>query len=303
MKKSAVVAALLLGLAVGGLAQEPCDFSGVLGVEFSFIPVPPAGLDVFTTVELGLSFCGVGVESRTVLSLTGLEAEHLRFFLELEGLSFGTGMRFDPCFSKYWLEVRFGCCPVEVGGLFLVENLVAACQTPDYTVGIVLDLGLWFDGGFFVHSLTGFGVIGLYYLIDEDPATELIAVPGWWFEEELVHLGFITDCLDLQSWILFDTAGFAWVQFAASYYWSEPWIELGTRIRLNSAFGFDWAELILGLRVDPLTLRSVTTFDFSGFLGEEIYVAVEFSGIKLYSRTVFDFTGLLLELVGFEIQF
>jgi|Deesub1362B_J571_1020462.scaffolds.fasta_scaffold04975_3 hypothetical protein len=303
MRKSFVVAILLLGLGLGALAQEQCQFSGTLGLEVSFVPVPPANLDVFTTVDLGLSFCGVGVESRTVLSLTGLEAEHLQFFLELDGLAFRTGLRFDPCFSKYWFEVRFGCCPFELGGLFLVENLADTCQTPDYTVGIVLDMGLWFDGGFFVRSLTGFGVIGLYYLIDEDPATELIAVPGWWFEEELLQVGFSTECLDIQTIVLFDTLGFAWAQFSASYYWSEPWIELGSRVRLNSAFGFDWAELILGIRVDPLTLRSVTSFDFSGFLGQEIYVAVEFSGIRLYSRTVFDFTGLLLQLVGFEIQF
>jgi len=304
MKKIVMLALALAGASLLGLAQEAeCSLSGRLGMEFEFVPVPPATLDVYTTVTLGLSFAGANVESRTVLSLDGLEAEHFKIGVDLEGVTLTTGMRFDPCFSKYWFEVRGGCCPFDLGALFLVENLAPTCEPTDFTVGLVLDLGLAFDSGFFVRSITGFGVENLYYLIDDDPATELTAVAGWWFEEELLHLGFVTECLRTESIIVFDELGFAWAQFYAAYTWQEPIIELGARVWLSSMFGFDWADLILGITIDPVQLKSITTFDWSGFLSQEIDVSVSFSGIRLYSRTLFDFTGLISEIVGFELSF
>ncbi len=304
MRKAFVFAIAVAGLSLLGVAQEAdCTFSGVLGMEFAFIPTPPATLEVETTITLGLSFAGASVESRTVLSLEGLEAEHIQFGVELGGVTLTTAMRFDPCFSKYWFEVRGGCCPFDLGALFLVENLAPPCQTPDFTVGIVLDLGLSFDSGFFVRSLTGFGVEALYHLIDEDPATDLLAVPGWWFEEELLHLGFATDCLRTESIFAFDELGFSWAQFYASYTWQEPVIEIGARVWLSSAFAFDRADFILGFSIDPVSLRSVTSFDWMGFLSQEIDISIEFSGIRLYSRTLFDFTGLISVTIGFELSF
>lgn len=304
MKRILPLAVVLVGMSLAAPAQEAgCTFSGTLGMEFSFIPVPPATLDINTAITLGLTMGGASVESRTVLSLHGLEEEHFKMGVDLGGITLTTGMRFDPCFSKYWFEVRGGCCPFDLGALFLVENLAAACQTPDYTVGLVLDLGLSFDSGFFVRSTTGFGVEDLYHLIDDDPATDLTAVPGWWFEEELLHIGFATQCLRTESMFLFDELGFAWARFYASYTWQEPVIELGARVWLNSAFAFSQADLILGITIDPVSLKSITSFDWSGFLSQEIDISISFSGIELYSRTTFDFTGLVSEVIGFTLSF
>lgn len=304
MKRMFVASLVAALLVVPAFAQEQgCELSGTLGMEFTFTPVPPATLNVDTAITLSLAFAGAQVSSRTVISLNGLEAEHLTFGVDLDGVTLTTGMRFDPCFSKYWFSVRGGCCPFDLGALFLVENLAQPCQTPDYTVGIVLDIGLHFDSGFFVRSLTGFGVEWLYYLIDDDPSTDLVAVPGWWFEEELIHLGFATDCLNTESIFLFDELGFSWAQFQAFYRWSEPAIELGARVWLDSVFAFSRADLVLGVTIDPVELQSTTSFDFSGFLSQEIDISVSFSGIRLYSRTSFDFTGLVSEVVGFELSF
>ena len=304
MRKAFVFAIVVAGLSLLGIPQEAdCTFSGVLGMEFAFIPTPPATLEVETTITLGLSFAGASVESRTVLSLDGLEAKHFKMGVELDGATLTTGMRFDPCFSKYWFEVRGGCCPFDLGTLFLVENLAPPCQTPSYTVGIVLDLGLAFDSGFFVQSLTGFGVEGLYHLIDDDPATDLTAVAGWWFEEGLLHLGFATDCLRTESIFVFDELGFSWAQFYASYTWQEPIIEIGARVWLSSMFAFDRSDFILGFSIDPVSLRSITSFDWMGFSSQEIDISIEFSGIRLYSRTLFDFTGLISVTIGFELSF
>ncbi|MGC9530372.1 MAG: hypothetical protein ACP5G2_07215 [Candidatus Bipolaricaulaceae bacterium] len=304
MKRLGVALACALLVGAGGAAQEQgCAVSGSLGVEFTFLPVPPATLEVDTAVTLALSFAGAEVVSRSELSATGLEAQHLSFGVELDGVSLETGMRFDPCFSLYRFQARGGCCPFDLGAIFLVENLAAACQTPDYTVGIVLDLGLVFDEGFFMRSITGFGVEELYALVDDDPDTQLVAVPGWWFEEELMQLGFCTQCFRSQSIFLFDELGFSWARFEVAYLWPDPAIELGAGVWIDSSFAFAQADLTLGFTVDPIQLRSVTTFSFAGFLAQEIHVGVAFSGVRLYSETRFDFSGMLEEVVGFELSF
>jgi len=102
-------------------SQSP-TFSGSLGIEVAFTP-SSSSLDLASAVTLALACDRAEVISRTELSLTGLEAEHLMMGVDLDGIGLRSGMRFDPCFSKYWFEVRGGCCPWELGGLFLVENL------------------------------------------------------------------------------------------------------------------------------------------------------------------------------------
>jgi len=269
MNRALALLFLACGIGVMGLAQEGCELSGALGVELTFTPVPPASLSVDTAITSSLSFAGASVESRTVISLDGLESEHMRFAIDLDGVTLATGMRFDPCFSRYWFEVRGGCCPFDLGALLLVENLAEACQTPDFTVGIVLDLGLAFDPGFFVRS----------------------------------NVGFASQCLRTESLFSFDELGFAWAQLHASYMWAEPAAQLGARLWIDSTFAFSQADLILRVTIDPVELRSVTSLDSLGFLSQEIDISISFSGVKLYSRTSFDFTGLLSEVIGFELSF
>lgn len=301
--RTCLLAALVLGL-VGGIpawSQSP-GLSGSLGIEVAFTPTP-ATLDVTSAVTLALTFGRAEVISRTELSLAGLVAQHLTMGVNLDGVGLRSGMRFDPCFSLYWFEVRGGCCPLELGGLFLVENLEDPCQTPDYTIGIVLDLGVAWRPGFFARSLTGFGVKDLYHLIDLDPATALTAVAGIWFEEELLHFGFTSAWFRADAIVVFDPFGFAWGEFGAAYLYPDPEAELGVRIRLTGTFGLSWAKLILGVRVAPVAVRLVTTFDLTGFVSQEVWVEVVFSWVRLYSRTRFDFTGLIQSVVGVELKF
>lgn len=302
--RTCLLGALVLGL-VGGAAawSQPPTLSGSLGIEVVFTPVPPATLDLTSAITLGLSFGRAEVISRTEISLAGLLAEHLTMGVTLDGVALRTGMRFDPCFSKYWFEVRGGCCPLELGGLFLVENLVDPCDPPLYTVGIVLDIGVAWRPGFFARSLTGFGVTYLYHLVDLDPATELIAVPGVWFEEELLHLGFTSLCFHTDVMVLFDPFGLAWFEAGASYLYPDPEAELGVRLRILGTFALDWAKLTLGVRVAPVAVRLVTAFDLVGFVSQEVWVEVSFSWVRIYSRTRFDFSGLIQAIVGIELMF
>ncbi|HPD06695.1 MAG TPA: hypothetical protein PLC08_02300 [Candidatus Bipolaricaulis sp.] len=284
-------------------SQSPA-FSGSLGIEVAVTPLS-SSLDLASAVTLALAYDRAEVISRTELSLTGLEAAYLTVGVDLDGIGLQSGMRFDPCFSKYWFEVRGGCCPWELGGLFLVENLALPCDDPDYTVGLVLDLGVAWHPGFFARSLTGFGVTGLDSLLDDDPATDLAAVSGVWFEEELLHLGFTGACFRADSRVLFNPYGLAWSELGASYIYPDPEAELGARLRLNftGSFGLDWAKLFLGVRVPPVAIRLVTAFDLGGFVSQEVWVEVAFSWVRIYSRTQFDFGGLIQSTVGIELGF
>lgn len=299
-----LVCAILLASALGasGWAQGTSP-AGALGMELVFTPLQTPYLTTAVTLTLA---CGPAeIQSRTVfpvLPSLGPLAEHLTLKVNLGGVHFTTGLRFDPCFSRYWFEVRGGCCPLELGGLFLVENLAPACQIPNWTIGLVLDVALRLDFGLTLRSLTAFGVKDLYNLIDDNPYTDLTAVAGWFFEEQLVYLGFTIPCLMAESLVLFNTGGFAWWEFGAAYRFSDPWAELGFRARL-SLFSLHWAKLSLGVRVPPVMVRLTTTFNLGGFLAQEVWVELSFSWVRLYSGTEFDFSGLIRQVVGFELRF
>lgn len=304
MMRTCLVGALVLGLVGGATAwSQPPAPSGLLGIEVVFTSAPPATLDLSSAITLGLSFGRAEVISRTEISLAGLLAQRLTLGVTLDGLALRTGMRFDPCFSNYWFQIRGGCCPLELGGWFLVENLADPCQTPSYTVGIVLDVGVAWRPGFFARSLTGFGVTNLFHLVDLDPATELVAVPGVWFEEQLLHLGFTSACFRTDAMSLFNPFGLAWFELGASYLYPNPEAELGIRIRLLGTFTLDWAKLTLGVRVAPVAVRLVTAFNLVGFVSQEVWVEVSFSWVRIYSRTRFDFSGLIQAVVGVELMF
>lgn len=294
-----IVGVLGLALLGGtlGLSQ-----TGTLGFAVTFTSLPPS---LTAEVTLGLSFGRAEFGSRTELSLlpVSFAAQHLVVGVNLDGIVLRTGMRFNPCFSRYWFEVRGGCCPLELGGLFLVENLASPCQTPDYTIGIVLDLGVAWRPGFFARSLIGFGVTNLYGLIDPNPATWLIAVPGVGFEEALLHLGYVGCCFRADTVVLFDPSGLALFELGGAYLYPDPEAELGARVRILGTFTLDWARLFLGVRVPPVGVRLVTEFDLGGFVAQEVEVEVFFSWVRIYSRTRFDFNLVLTATVGVEVQF
>lgn len=292
---------LLLLVVIGAI---PClaqglSFTGSLGMDFLFQPP----LQIRTALGLKMDMGRGGVESRTILSLSGLEAEKLWLWLNLDGVTLRSGLTFDPCFSRWSLEVRAGCCPFSFAGIFLLGNLKPPCQTPEYTVGFILDLAVGGTPGFLGRSLTGFGVQNLYALLDEDPWTEVILVPGWWFEEELLHFAFATDCLHTYTTWLFTWAGLSWGELGVSYAFADPKVELGAGLRLDPSLGLAWAKLWLGVTVDPVTVRSTTAFDFSGFLWQAIALEIRFSRVFLYSHTSFDLAGLRELRVGFELSF
>ncbi|MBC7318039.1 hypothetical protein H5T57_02140 [Candidatus Bipolaricaulota bacterium] len=295
-----IAIAAVLALALPLFAQEP-SFSGTVGMDFRFAPDTPLSVDAaFTlTMDVGKG----GMKSTTILSLTGLEAEHLWMWLDFEGITLKTGLTFDPCFSRWTLALSGGCCPFFLGGWFFLGNLAPACQPPDYTIGLILDFGVGGEPGFLARSLVGFGVTDLSFLIDEDPWTDVTLVPGWYFEEALLHFAWTGDCWRLYTTWSFTYAGLGFGELGVSYRFLQPVVELGATLRLDSSFALDWVKLYLGVTVDPVSLYSATAFDFSGLLWQEIGIKIQFSQVLIYSATQFDLSGLRWFRVGFELKF
>ena len=178
-----------------------------------------------------------GVASRTIFSLSGLEAEHLWLWLNFQDVdvTIKTGLTFDPCFSRWTLAVSGGCYPFFLGGWFFLGNLAQPCQTPNYTIGFILDFGAGCEPGFLARSLTGFGVKDLEYLIDNDPWTEVTLVPGWYFEEELLHFAWSEVCWRLYTTWMFTYAGLGFGELGGSWRFFQPMVELGACLRINSS--------------------------------------------------------------------
>lgn len=283
------------------LAQE-LSFSGSIGMDFLFEFSTPAS--VSTALSLSMDVGKGGVQSQTILSLSGLEAQKLWLWLNFQGVTLQSGLLFNPCFSRWTLGVSGGCCPFFLGGWFYLGNLAGPCQTPSYTVGFVLDFGIGGEPGFLARSLTGFGVSNLYALIDADPWTDVELQPGWGFQEQLLHFAWSTDCLRLYTTWMFTSIGLGFGELGVSYRFPAPVVDLGGALHFNGSLALSWAKLHLGVTVDPVTIESATMFDFFGFLSQEIGIKIRFAQVFLYSATRFNnLLGLEWIKLGFELRF
>jgi hypothetical protein len=80
-------------------------------------------------------------------------------------------------------------------------------------------------------------------------------------------------------------------------------------VTITSETGFDdsflFAEERIGIEatIDPVTFKSLTTFDAFGFAGECLVASVAFSGVELHTRADFSAAGLDLVSFGFEFNF
>jgi len=306
VRTAAALTAALLLCAGPGFAGD-CGIMGSIGWDVFVRPVVPSTLAITSDITLSLSFGNAHVFSRTSLSWLALEAAYLGLGLSFEGLSLSSGMRFDPCFSMYRLVMRSICCPFSVGVLVQLENTATPCDPPMYSLGLVLDLELWFAGCFWTRSLTGFGVWDVYALIDDRPETDITLAPGLglWLEEQLLGLGYRGACFSADTLVLFTPpdAWPTWARFGAAYRWPDPVIELGARLWTLGLFAFDSAELRFHVEVLPVIFSSVTTFDLGGFVLQEVYLGVAFSGLEVYTRAVFDAIGLIVLVVGAQVNF
>ena len=381
------VFALLLLIGWGAIADSDIGFSGGVGIDISYTPIPPTSYNIGSDLTMGFDISGFSFTSVTGFDLYGFQSEIVAMHVDLGAVQIGEEIRFEPIFSWNELSVDMSIVGVQIGVDLILADIVGL-QTPTYSMGGVLELSSGILCGFTLTSLTGFGAEDLVNLLDgidapytwqilylfnhldelcaEPASLDVTIVPGFYFEEELVRLevegmGFVASNT---TW--FDETGLAKMQFEMGYSFEEPMLSMLAAMSLDGSFSITGLDFVVDLQidvvrftshttfaelpppavipivfdsqsfavafefcsvlitastafddsflfaeqrvaieawVDPVTFRSLTTFDATGFAGQCIYADVRFCGVVLYTQAEFDFTGVQIVTVGFDLTF
>jgi hypothetical protein len=76
-----------------------------------------------------------------------------------------------------------------------------------------------------------------------------------------------------------------------------------TETGFDGSLLFEQQLIAIEAMFDPVSFRSLTTFDATGFAGQCIYADVTFSGVTLYTKAEFDFSGIRLVTFGVDFSF
>lgn len=374
-------------LAGGGAAADDLGFSGRVGLEVSYTPIPPASYNIGADLSLGFDVSGFSFTSGTGFDLFGFQSEKVTLSVDLGAVQISEEIRFEPAFSWNELSVELGIVGVVFGVDWVLAN-IGSPQTPSYSMGAVVELSSGIVCGFSITSLTGFGAVdlvnvlggieapfshtllGLFHYLDTlcIPPIELdvTIVDGFYFEEELVRLEVDYLGLIASNTTRFDYMGLSQMLFELGYRFEEPSLSFLTSMTIDGSFAITGLGFIVDLEIDvvrftshtifieatppapipiifggqgfvvsfeicglvitsetdfddsflfsqeiiaidavidPVTFRSLTTFDAGGFAGECVYAGVAFSGVRLYTRAEFGGTGIQLVVFGFELSF
>ena len=378
----------VLVFALGGAAiANDVGFTGRVGLDVSYAPVPPASYNIGVDLSLGFEVSGFSFASETGFDLGGFQSEVVTLGVDLGAVQITEEIRFEPTFSWNELSIDLGIVGVQFGIDWILAN-IGGVQTPVYSMGGVIELSSGIVCGFSITSLTGFGAIDLDNLLDGveapfsfamldlfnymdtlcGPAIELdvTIVSGFYFEEELVRLEVDYLGLIASNTTWFDYQGLSQMLFELGYRFEEPLLSFLTSITLDDSFNISGMAFIVDLTVDvvrftshtffveatppsplsivfggqafavsfsicgvtitsettfdgsfffaeerigidafidPVTFRSLTTFDAFGFAGQCVFASVTFSGVELHTQADFDATGLQLVTFGFEFRF
>lgn len=141
----------------------------------------------------------------------------------------------------------------------------------------------------FLSSITlngGFAITGMDFIVDMK--VDVVRFTS--------HTSFAEAPLPIVVPIVFDSQGFA-VSFELGS------VLVTTATMFDSSFFFAEQLIAIEAWLDPVTFKSLTTFDATGFAGQCIYADVRFCGVVLFTRSEFDFTGIKRVTVGFELIF
>lgn len=381
------VLVLLFMAGLGAATASEVGFSGSVGLDVSYTPVPPASYNIGADLTLAFSISGFTFTSVTGFDLSGFQSEAVTLAIDLGAVQISEEIRFEPLFS--WNELNLDLSIVGVGiGFDLILADIVGPQTPTYSMGAVLELSSEVVCGFTLTSLTGFGAEDLVNLLGgiEAPFSyqllylfnhldglctapldlDVTIVPDFYFEEELFRFEVETMGLIASNTTWFDETGLTMLLFEMGYRFDEPAMAFLTSMSLSGAFAitgmdfivdlsidvvrftshtsfteiappsiipivfdsqgfavsfelssvlismattfdssFFFAEQLIAIEafIDPVTFKSLTTFDATGFAGQCIYADVRFSGVMLFTHAEFDFSGIQLVTVGFELSF
>jgi len=378
---------LFLGGSVAHAQDRELGFTGGVGLEITYTPVPPTSFNIGSKLALSFEVAGFSFVSETGFDLFGFQSERVTLGVDLGAVQIGEEIRFDPYFSWNELSIDLSIVGVEIGVDLILAN-IGGVQTPTYSMGSVLGLSSGIVCGFSITSLTGFGAVDLVNILGgiEAPFSyELLSlfhhvdtlcetsvdldvtiVSGFYFEEELFRLEVDYMGMIASNTTWFDYTGLTKSLFELGYRFEEPSLRFLAAMALDGSFVITGLDFIIDLQIDvvrftshtwfvenslpapipiifggqafavsfeicgvlfttetifdgsfffaeqalaieawidPVSLKSLTVFDTTGFASQCIYADVTLCGVVLYTQAEFDFTGIQEATFGFSITF
>jgi len=80
-------------------------------------------------------------------------------------------------------------------------------------------------------------------------------------------------------------------------------VQVTTETGFDGSLWFDTQLIAIEATFDPISFRSLTTFDATGFASQCIYADATICGVKLYTQAEFDFSGIDRVTFGFNFSF
>jgi len=310
-----------------GSAQN-LGFSGSVGFEVTYTPVPPTSYNVGVDLALGFDISGFSFASETGFDLSGFQSERVSFVLDLGAVGIREEIRFEPAFSRNELAIDLAIVGVNLGIDWILAD-IGAVQT--YSMGAVIEISSGIISGFSITSLTGFGAVDLVNILDEVRApfsyellylfehlAEVCAAPvdldvtvvsGFYFEEELIRLKVDYQGLIASNTTWFDYMGLTETLFELGYRFEEPELSFLTSMTFDGSFAITGFDFIVDLSIDTVRFTSHTMFAPPivpspipiVFSGQGFAVSFEVYGVTVTTETDFDGSFLFSqELVAIE---
>ncbi len=191
-----------------------------------------------------------------------------------------------------------------VPGFYFEEELVRL--EVDYC-GLLASSSTWLDWSGFAKEVFEFG-----YRFEE-PSLSFLTAMAFDNSFSISGLDFILDLeiceVQFTSWTSFTAPQtplvlpvvFSGQGFAVSF--EVGCVLITSETDFDSSFLFERQLLAIEAEIEPVTLTSLTAFDWMGFSSEWIKAQVRFSGVTLYTLAAFDFGGIIEVSFGFELEF
>ena len=319
----------VLATGVGTLAGV--GFSGSIGLETTFAPIPLSSYGIASQLSLGLRVPGFSFDSTTVFDLAGFQSQEFAVAAVVGPVSLANDILFDPSFTRDTLSLDTQIIGIETGLDFILANTGSA-QTPSYNLGAVVKFSSTVMAGFSLTTLTGFGATNLVNLLGGveapfshdllytfghiaslfNPVQSLVVtiVPGFYFEEELVRLEIDYSGVLASSTTWFDWTGFSKQVLEFGYQYGAPRIAFLTSLSIDGTFTITALSFILDADISGVRVTSRTRFAAPNpplpipvvFSGEGIAVSFDLLGARITTETDFDDSFLFeQEFVALEL--
>ena len=307
-------------------------FSATLGLDVTFVPLPPLSFDIVSALSLTLSVADFVFASQTEFALSGFQSQRFTAALHLGAVTLSDWVAFEPLFSWNQFAAHAQFFAIDAG-IDLILASIGSTQTPTYSMAGVLQVGASPTCGVSLLSLTGFGAVDLlalsggigaplahrfqhlFHYLDTlcaDPVdTRVTVLPDFYFEEQVLRIE-----LDLFGLLASSTTWFDWLGFSAQtievgFAFLEPNLAFLMAISLDGAFSIDAMEFILDVVIQPVSFTSRTAFigplgpppAVIAFAGQQFALAVEAIGVLFTFETDFDSAFLFeRQLVALETE-